>query len=117
MLAVLNVYSGPSESLLMPANGYQNGTNGIIGNSVLLAPGLVPGGYGSLTPSMQLSVNTVDAVTESIKSDRTIRMWKVEAMKVSCFRSTRKSLTGSNIQCENSRPDHSKSKKLGIVNF
>ena len=74
---------GPSEGLLMPANGYQNGTNGMTGNSVLLAPGLTPGGYGSFTPSMQLSVNTVDAVTESIKSDRTIRMWKVEAMKVS----------------------------------
>ena len=67
----------------MPASVYQNGiTNGIVGNNDLLAPGLVPGGIGSWTPSMQLSVNTVDAVTESIKSDRTIRMWKVEAMKV-----------------------------------
>lgn len=74
--------SGPSESLLMPANNiYQNG---IMGGNGILAPGLglVPGGTGSLTPSMQLSVNTVDAVTEAIKSDRTIRMWKVEAMKV-----------------------------------
>ena len=66
----------------MPAtNVYQNGiTNGIVGNGLL-----VPGGVGSLTPAMQLSANTVDAVTESIKSDRTIRMWKVEAMKVLCF--------------------------------
>ena len=63
-------------------NVYQNGTNGIVGNNVLMAPGLVPGGIGSFSPAMQLSVNTVDAVTESIKSDRTIRMWKVEAMKV-----------------------------------
>lgn len=65
----------------MPANVYQNGTNGIMGNNGILAPGLVPGGFGSFSPAMQLSVNTVDAVTESIKSDRTIRMWKVEAMK------------------------------------
>ena len=80
-------FSGPSESLLMPAtNIYQNGvSNGIVGTNGLLAPGLVPGGGGSFTPAMQLSVNTVDAVTESIKSDRTIRMWKVEAMKVMYF--------------------------------
>ena len=56
---------------------------------------LVPGGVGSLTPAMQLSVNTVDAVTESIKSDRTIRMWKVEAMKVLCMRGSRGGDRGS----------------------
>ncbi|KAL3875799.1 hypothetical protein ACJMK2_033715 [Sinanodonta woodiana] len=32
-------------------------------------------------PALQLSINTVDNVTESIKNDRSIRMWKVEAMK------------------------------------
>lgn len=61
----------------MPAtNGYSN--NGYSNNGYF-PNGAVP---PHLNPALQLTVNTVDAVTEAIKSDRTIRHWKMEAMKV-----------------------------------
>ncbi|KAL4240109.1 factor 1 [Mactra antiquata] len=65
--------SPPPQGLLMPmssyssSNGYHTSING----------SLPP----ALNPALQLSVNTVDAVTESIKADRSIRFWKMEALK------------------------------------
>jgi len=53
----------------MPSNGYNSN----------YPPSLV-GFPPSMTPV--LTVNTVDSVTEAIKSDRTIRQWRMDAMKV-----------------------------------
>ena len=33
-------------------------------------------------PAMQQSLNSVGSITETIKADRSIRMWKMEALKV-----------------------------------
>jgi len=33
-------------------------------------------------PAVQMSLNSVQTITESIKADRSIRMWKMEALKV-----------------------------------
>lgn len=33
-------------------------------------------------PALQNSINSVEAITESIKNDRSIRLWKMEAVKV-----------------------------------
>ncbi|XP_052266250.1 fas-binding factor 1-like isoform X2 [Dreissena polymorpha] len=43
----------------------------------------IPNGsvHPAFNPALQLSVNTLDAVTESIKSDRAVRHWKMEALK------------------------------------
>lgn len=35
-------------------------------------------------PAMQQSLNSVGSITETIKADRSIRMWKMEALKVWC---------------------------------
>lgn len=55
----------------MPSNGY---------NSNELYPQPMVGFSPVMTPV--LTVNTVDSITEAIRSDRTIRHWKMEAMKV-----------------------------------
>ena len=72
--------SGTNQGLLMTANEYQ--TNGVPSTLPVQNGGLHQGYTPQLSPGVQLSVNTVDAVTESIKSDRSIRLWKMEALKV-----------------------------------
>ena len=74
-----------SQGLLVPANSYPTTgypTNGISSNGYMVPNGSIP---PALNPALQLTVNTVDAVTEAIKSDRSIRFWRMEAQKVSCF--------------------------------
>lgn len=68
------------QGLLMPANGYP--TSGYSSNGYPVPNGSLP---PALNPALQLTVNTVDAVTEAIKSDRSIRFWKMEALKVISF--------------------------------
>ncbi|XP_033736797.1 fas-binding factor 1-like [Pecten maximus] len=55
------------------------------------APPYVGNGYHSVSqvvphhqipsPAIQMSLNSVQSITETIKADRSVRMWKVEAMK------------------------------------
>ncbi|OWF53323.1 fas-binding factor 1-like [Mizuhopecten yessoensis] len=54
-------------------NGYNNGYNPVPQHTV--PHHQVP------NPAIQMSLNSVQSITETIKADRSVRMWKVEAMK------------------------------------
>ncbi|XP_060076077.1 fas-binding factor 1 homolog [Ylistrum balloti] len=55
------------------------------------SPSYIGNGYNAVSrqmvshqvpsPSIQMSLNSVQSITETIKADRSVRMWKVEAMK------------------------------------
>ncbi|XP_053392988.1 fas-binding factor 1 homolog [Mercenaria mercenaria] len=77
----INTQEGSPQGLLVPVNGHPtNGypANGIPSNGYPVPNGSIP---PALNPALQLTVNTVDAVTEAIKSDRSIRFWRMEALK------------------------------------
>ncbi|XP_069124222.1 fas-binding factor 1 homolog isoform X2 [Argopecten irradians] len=78
---------GDSMSINPPQVMMGNGTPGMtqsappyMGNGYHTGPQMVPH-HQVPNPAIQMSLNSVQSITETIKADRSVRMWKVEAMK------------------------------------